>query len=127
MKKTVLALVILAFSLAGCATQNAQITTARVMLTMHDQIKIGAKAADSACDQNLIKPEFCAEIKIAYDAFREEWPKTDDALKVYLQSPSETGREQFATHYNLFMSTYQQVFAALLKHGVIKLAEGGAK
>lgn len=113
-------------SLAGCgANTTTQMGTTRTLITMHDSIKLGAEAADAACDQHLFQPGSCAEMKVGYEAFKEQWPKTDDALKVYLKAPTDTGMEQFSVQYQLFMTTYQQVFNALLKNGVIKLTEGG--
>jgi hypothetical protein len=110
-------------SLTACAG-TVQTNTARTLITIHDGAKVSAEAASAACDQGLIKPLPCHEMKIGYDAFREEWPKTADALTIYLQSPAETGQEQFASHYQMFMGLYNQLFAALLKNGVIKLTEG---
>jgi len=117
-------LLLLLISMCGCAG-TVQTNTARTLLTIHDSIKVSAEAASTACDQKLIQPAACHEIKVGYDAFREEWPKTNDALKVYLLSTdSVTGQADFTSHYQVFMSLYNQLFSALIKNGVIKLTEG---
>jgi hypothetical protein len=120
----IMVLMLLAIGLmAGCAG-TMKTNTARTLISIHDGVKISADAADALCDQRIIKPAPCAVMKTGYDAFKVEWPKTVDALKVYLQTPATTGQEQFATQYELFMTTYNQLFTELVKNGVIKMTEG---
>ena len=115
-------LLLLVFSLTGCAGQTAQQTTGKTLLAMHDLVAVSATTADALCKQKVIATDSCGKVKVSYDSFRVAWPIVDDALIVYLRAPATDAAA--ATTFNvantIFIKNYTELMTLFTTTGVLK-------